>query len=255
MADAASASAPARHDRLTIIAIAVIAGALSPFLHEALGHGVVSWLRGDLPTQLTSNHLSDDIPDRLVSAGGTIVNLIAGGCAALAMRRIADDTWRFAAWVFATISLFTGAGYFIFSGALGVGDWQQIVDGTSHEALLRAAMVIGGVALYVAFAWRQARAIVDYAPDVLALWIIPYLAAAGIECLAGAFDPLGMQLFLLSTIPATFGGSSGFTWAHRFVADAPGPRTRVVARKPALWIIAVVVGIAYVAILGPGVSL
>jgi hypothetical protein len=34
-------------------------------------------LRGDIPTGLTSNHLSDLRPDRLVDAGGTLVNLAA----------------------------------------------------------------------------------------------------------------------------------------------------------------------------------
>src|SRR5580704_8888172 len=114
--DAPSAPGHARHDRLTIAAIAVIAGAVATFLHEAVGHGVVSWLRGDVPTQLTSNHLLDEIPDRVVAAGGTLVNLAVGTCALVAMRRIADSTWRYAAWVFATFNLFCGAGYFIFSG-------------------------------------------------------------------------------------------------------------------------------------------
>jgi len=36
----------------------VIASALATLVHEGLGHGVTAWLRGDVPTELTSNHLS-----------------------------------------------------------------------------------------------------------------------------------------------------------------------------------------------------
>ena len=67
-----------RHSNATIISIAVISMGLAAFLHEGLGHGVTAWLRGDAVTQLTSNHLSDTEPDRLVEAGGTIVNVFTG---------------------------------------------------------------------------------------------------------------------------------------------------------------------------------
>ena len=48
----------AAHDRVTIASIAVIASALATLLHEGVGHGVTAWLRGDIVTELTSNHLS-----------------------------------------------------------------------------------------------------------------------------------------------------------------------------------------------------
>ena len=68
------ATAP-KHDRLTIVSMAVIASALATLLHEGLGHGVTALVRGDIPTELTSNHLSSLHPDRVVAAAGTMVNL------------------------------------------------------------------------------------------------------------------------------------------------------------------------------------
>jgi dihydroorotase len=38
--------------------MAVIASALATLLHEGVGHGLAAFVRGDVPTELTSNHLS-----------------------------------------------------------------------------------------------------------------------------------------------------------------------------------------------------
>jgi hypothetical protein len=244
-----------KHDRLTVASLAIIAGTIATTLHEGVGHGVVAWLRGDLPTQLTSNHLSSEIADRWVSAGGTIVNLVVGAIALVAMRAIRSSTARFGVWLVAAFNLLPGAGYFLFSGAFGVGDWSVVIAGTGHEGLLRVAMVVGGGLLYVVVVWRLARAIVDYVFDAVSLWIIPYLAAAIVECAAGAFDPLGLNIYLLSTIPATFGGSSGLVWGHRFIAETSGPRDRVVGRRPVLWAIAAAFALAFIGLLGPGLTL
>jgi hypothetical protein len=66
---------PDQHSKATIVSMAVIASALASLLHEGLGHGVTAALRGDVVTQLSSNHLSSVRPDRWVDAAGTIVNL------------------------------------------------------------------------------------------------------------------------------------------------------------------------------------
>ena len=52
---------------------------------------------------------------------------------------------------------------------------------------------------------------------------LPYLAAGFFGGIAGTFDPLGIRLLLVSTIPAAFGGSSGLLWLdslmHRTTPD------------------------------------
>ena len=73
-----TSSAKSANGKSTIISMAVIVIAVSSLLLEGLGHGLTAWLRGDIPTIMTSNHLDDLRPDRLVDAGGTLVNLIAG---------------------------------------------------------------------------------------------------------------------------------------------------------------------------------
>ena len=39
-----------RHDRLTIVSMAVIASAFATLLHEGVGHGLTGFVRGDVPT-------------------------------------------------------------------------------------------------------------------------------------------------------------------------------------------------------------
>ena len=100
---------------------------------SVVGHGVTAWLRGDLPTELTSNHLSAELDDRLVSAGVTIVNLLVGGAALALVGRIRDNTWRYGVWLLAALNLLPGAGYFLFSGIIGVGDWSAVIDGLQAD--------------------------------------------------------------------------------------------------------------------------
>jgi hypothetical protein len=48
---------PTQHSKATIISMAIIATAIATLLHEGVGHGVMAWFRGDIVTELTSNHL------------------------------------------------------------------------------------------------------------------------------------------------------------------------------------------------------
>ncbi len=246
---------PSPHDRLTIASIAVITTVTAVMLHEGVGHGLTAYLRGDVPTMLTSNHLSDEVPDRLVSAGGTIVNLVVGAIAFLAHRRARNHTLRYALWLFAAFNLMEGAGYFLFSGVFGFGDWESVIHDLPGYGAIRAGMAVFGLLAYGAVMWRLAVSVRDFAPDDLALWILPYFAAAIVQCAAGALDPEGLKLFLLSTVPATFGGTSGLLWGRKYIATVEGPRERVVGRVPALWVAAAIVAIVHIAIDGPGISL
>src|ERR1700761_9542934 len=104
---------PEPHDKMTIVSMAVIESAAATLLHEGLGHGVTAWLLGDVPTELTSNHLSSLRPDRWVDAGGTLVNLLAGAGSLLVSRAAGDRAnIRYFLWLFAALNLLPGAGYF-----------------------------------------------------------------------------------------------------------------------------------------------
>ncbi len=239
--------------------MAVIASAAATLLHEGVGHGVIAWLRGDIPTELTSNHLSSLIADRWVEAGGTLVNLVAGSVALMGSRSAGSRAnLRYFLWIFAALNLLPGAGYFLFSGILGLGDWNEVIRDAPHQNLLRIIMTILGAGLYVLVVRQLAVAIKPYCPsrpDYNTVGRLPYYAACLFSCAAGALDPLGLKLFFLSTVPAAFGGSSGLMWADSFLPGTAGGPALVVDRQPAWWIAAAVLGSAYILILGPGIKL
>jgi hypothetical protein len=238
--------------------MAVIGSALATLLHEGVGHGVTAWLRGDVPTELTSNHLSTVHPDRWVDAGGTIVNLLVGAASLFASGRAGNRAnTRYFLWIFGALNLLPGAGYFLFSGIGGFGDWYEVIAGLPHQAGLRTGMTIFGAGLYVLVVRLLAVSVRPFAPDrpnYNTVGRIPYYAACLFSCVAGAFDPLGLKLLFVSTIPAAFGGSSGLMWADSLLPRALPERTLLVERQPAWWSAAVVIGVGYVVILGRGIQ-
>jgi hypothetical protein len=73
-------------------------------------------------------------------------------------------------------------------------------------------------------------------------------------CIAGAFDPMGLKLFFLSTVPAAFGGLSGLLWGDVFLPRMPAAEPLVVRRSMATWIAAVLLGGLFVAVVGAGIE-
>jgi hypothetical protein len=253
---------PKLNNKPTIISMAVLAIAISSALDEGIGHGLIAWLRGDIPTELTSNHLSDLRPDRLVDAGGTLINLAAGTLAMFAARLSGNRTnLRYFLWLLGCFNLMDGAGYFLFSGILGLGDLQEVIAGLPHYIALRIGMSLLGALLYRFVVKIIARLLEPFCPDKTdrslydTVGRLPYYAACAFYCLAGGFDPLGLKIFFLSTVPAAFGGNCGLMWADRFLprrsTDMGLPLT--VSRQPAWWIAATIVGFVYILVLGRGI--
>jgi hypothetical protein len=246
-----------QHSKATIISMAIIASALATLLHEGVGHGIIAWMRGDIPTELTSNHLSSLRPDRWVAAGGTLVNLLAGSLALLlSSHQGSRANTRYFLWILAALNLLPGAGYLMFSGIFGFGDWQQVISGLPHQAALRICMTAFGAGLYVLIVRLLAVAVRPFVPDrptYNTVGRLPYYAACIFSCAAGALDPLGIKLLLVSTIPAAFGGSSGLMWADSLMPRAKPERTLVIRRAPWWWIAAIVLGSCYILILGRGI--
>jgi hypothetical protein len=263
---------PDQHSKATIVSMAIISTGLAVLLHEGVGHGVVAWMRGAVPTQLTSNHLSTLRQDRWVDAGGTLVNLAAGAVALLVaqaaglrakspqrQRLVAGDPANrcYFCWLFAAHNLFPGAGYFMFSGITGFGDWQEVIRGLPHQAAWRIGMTIFGLALYVLVARLLAVTIRPFCAQrsmYNTVGRLPYLAACFFMCAAGAFDPLGLNLFLVSTVPGSFGGSSGMLWLDSMMPREEPAQSLFVRRQPAWWICAGAFAIAFIATVGRGIN-
>ena len=253
------AAMPQQNSKATIVSMAVVASGLAVLLHEGVGHGVTAWLRGDIPTDLTSNHLSSLRPDKWVDAGGTLVNLAVGALALTVSPAMGNRAnLRYFLWLLAAQNLLPGAGYFMLSGIFGFGDWQEVIRGWPNQLAWRVGMSIFGIAFYVLVARLLAIEIRPYCVRHNTYNVVgrlPYIAASLFSCAAGLFDPLGMKLFWMSTVPAAWGGSSGMLWLDNLMPSGQVENECVVRRQVGWWIFAVVFGVAYIVLLGRGIKL
>jgi hypothetical protein len=159
------------------------------------------------------------------------VNLFVGANSLLASRVAGDRAnVRYFFWIFAAFNLLHGAGYFLFSGISGFGDWQEVIRGLPHQVALRIGMTVFGAVMYFLAVWLLAVSVRRFVADRRTYNIVgrlPYCAAALFSCAAGALDPLGIKLLLVSTIPAAFGGSSGLLWADSLLSCTTARRILV----------------------------
>ena len=266
---------PARSvDTLTLIAIAAVVYVLATLIHEGLGHGGACVLVGGKPLVLSSVHFECDDSGigrngtRLVAAGGTLANFVAGllSLGGLRVARRGSAHLRFFLWLLMTVNLLQGAGYFLFSGVANIGDWAEVGRDLSHIWLWRIGLVVAGATLYLACVWlalREMTAFIGSGNHRIArakkLALVPYLAGGILSCIAGVFNPVGMVLVAISAAAASFGGTSALAWMTEWLKSdsfpaRPGPAISIDRRWN--WIVAgAVLAVLFVAVLGPGIRL
>lgn len=261
-------------DTLTVASLAVLAYAAANVLHEAVGHGGACVLMGGAPRMLTSVSFDCDAPTaaaaRIVASAGTIVNLVVGGVVAWAYRRATarGEALRFFLWLFATINLMQGFGYFLFSGVGRIGDWAEVMAPIHPEWMWRVALAVVGGGLYYMATVRAFRALAhliggqsgDRFPIARKLSLLAYFTGAILYGVAGLMNPGGALLLLTSAVAASLGGTSGLAWGPEFLRaprDWPssGPSPIRIARDARLVVGATAVAIVFIFVLGPGIRL
>ena len=256
---------PARDDRLTMIAISALACALQDVLHEGLGHGVTAWLSGAHRLTMSTVALQSDIDTRLISANGTLVNLLFAAVFWLLLhgaRRYRPATRYFL--VLAMMgNLFTGTGYFFFSGVANFGDWAAVIRGLRPHWMWQLALVVLGMASYyasmllVAAELQPFREPAGNSPRLRSLCWTPYFTDGILAGIGGLLNPLGLFYVLASALPSTLGANAGLLslpslmrrW-NRGEEEQVGP----LPRSPA-WISGgLVVSLAFIFVLGRGLT-
>lgn len=261
----AAAPAAVLDDSLTICAISAIAIILATMLHEGLGHAAVAIATLHASGTLTSLAWSSAYDSRLVLAGGTLVNLIAGAIFWLLLRaaRRSHPALRFFLLISMTYNLFSGTGYFFFSGVSNFGDWAGVIEGLHPHGLLRAALIVIGVVSYYGAVVLVGSSIVRYmgthasdARRFRRLTWVPYFTALIVDGVAGIFNPFGWQYIFLSALAATAGGQCGLLWLRHYIPKPIQPGELAVVKRSYLWIVvAAVLTAIFIAVLGPGVHL
>jgi hypothetical protein len=256
-----------RHDDvLTVCAISVVAAIFGNVIHEGLGHAATALLTGAQSGILSTVAWSSEYDSRLVAAAGTLANLAAAIVFWSLLRGMkrARAGLRFFLVISLAFNLFTGTGYFLFSGFTNFGDWAQVIAGLRPVWMWRTALILVGAASYYGAVLIVGSALVRYAgiprgdsARLRRLTLIPYVTSIVILTAGGLMNPLGMQLVWQSALPASAGATSGLLWLQYYI-----PKGTIAARPPDaidrsyVWIIcAAAAATIFVFVLGRGIHL
>jgi hypothetical protein len=252
----------------TVAAIAICAAVLTDLIHEGLGHGGACIATGAQPLVLSTVHFECSADTRLVAAGGTLANLVFGALFWAAARTVKQSaTWRYFFWLLMTFNLLDAGGYFLFSGIGHFGDWAAVVAGWQPPWAWRLGLVaLGSVTYFLRFVplcVRELRPFIGKDADsrvrrARQLSVVPYLTGGVLSCVAGALNPVGPLLILLSAAAASFGGHSGMAWMWALLHGPSIPSTELqmpeIKRSKGWIVAAAVLATAFIAELGPGVK-
>lgn len=212
-----SGKIPAKDDRLTIVAISVLACVLQDVLHEGLGHGVTAWMSGAHRLTMSTVALQSDVDTRWISANGTLVNLIFAAVFWLLLRggSRCRPTLRYFFVLAMMGNLFTGTGYFFFSGVANFGDWAAVIHGLQPYWAWRLGLIVVGAGSYylsmllVAAELKPFHGSNEPPSRMRSLCWIPYFTDGILAGVAGLLNPAGLFYVIASALPSTLGANAG----------------------------------------------
>ena len=256
-------------DSFTVGAIAILAYMLGNVLHEGLGHGGACLLDGARPLVISSVHFECSQESRLVMAGGTLVNFLAGGVFFL-LGRLTGPRYprlKYFFWICMTVNLYTATGYFLFSGIGGIGDWGDFIEGLGPRWLWRVGLTIFGATAYLLAARTsllELRPLIGSDKEqrfrrAVRLSAIPYFTGGTLLCIAGSLNPKGAILILISAAASTFGGTSALMWTPQMlksgtlIPTGPPAEPMPIQRSWPLIVAACAIAITFIGVLGPSV--
>jgi len=253
---------PVKNDKATMIAVSVLAYILQDVLHEGLGHGVTAWLSGAHRITMSTVALQSDIETRWISANGTLVNLLAAVILWLILLR--PQRYRPVTLYFLVLcvagNLFTGTGYFFFSGIANFGDWAAVIAGLHPHWMWRVCLVALGVSSYyasmllVAAKLRTFQARDPRLRTLRSVCWIPYFTEGIVAGVAGLLNPAGFFYVIASALPSTLGANAGLLSLPSMMWQ-PNPIEPLVIRRNPAWIVTAAIGsLVFILVLGRGIS-
>lgn len=258
-------AAPAKDDRLTLIAISALACILQDVLHEGLGHGVTAWLSGAHKVTMSTVAMQSDLDTRWISASGTLVNLLFAAIFWVVLLR--PQRYRPATRYFLVLAmtgnLFTGTGYFFFSGVTNFGDWAAVIQGLQPHWVWQLGLVVLGVASYyasmllVGAKLNPFRSQSEDPHGVRGLCWTPYFTDGTLAGLGGLLNPAGLFYVIASALPSTLGANAGLLSLpgimRRWSRSQEEPVGTIERSTP--WIaIAAVASLLFIFVLGRGLT-
>lgn len=250
-----------KNDTLTMIAVAALACILQDVLHEGVGHGVTAWLSGAHEITMSTVALQSDIDTRLIAANGTLVNLATAGILWLLLLR--PQRYRPVILYFLVLAmsgnLFTGTGYFLFSGVVNFGDWRTVIEGLHPDWMWRLGLIVLGAASYYAsMRLVMAKLRPFQGPDPRSVrWVCwtPYFTAGVLAGLAALFSPFGLFYMIASALPSTLGANAGLLSLPGLMRCGQRKEEALVIARSLPWIVAgSIASLLFIFVLGHGIT-
>jgi hypothetical protein len=249
-----------RQNVLTVVSIGAVACIAADMVHEALGHGTVSWLAKDPILAISTVALQNALPNRAVSAAGTNANCLVGAASLLFFRRQKSFTsWTCFLYLFAIFNLLN-SGYLVISATLNNGDWANVIAGLEPWWLWRGLIGVLGAAVYYGSLRWAASLPAQFKPspeDIRRRALPAYLAGGAVMTLASVFNPISPRLILMSGVGASFGLSAGMLFIPAMMPSPAVAESENWQDQSISWpwlIAAIVCSGVFIAVLGPGIK-
>lgn len=259
-------------DRLTLVALGVLAFVVANVSHEAVGHGLATLAVGGKVDCITTCYVdSSGRYSKWIPAAGGLTNLAVGlgSLAFLRLRPHLRPILRYFFILVAAFNLFFAVGYPAYSGLARFGDWAGVIAGLNPSWLWRVLLVAVAVAGYYAsmrlliepmapFAGAaENEGAMPSAPGrIREITLIPYIASMVVACLAASLNPKGPMQILTSGLPAA-AAAFGLTQMDHLISPRRARSSQICVKpiqRSMPWIItAALVLTIFVLVLGRGV--
>lgn len=252
-------------DPIALMALSCVAYILAIFMHEAGGHALSCVLLGAHLKSIGAFYVDCDATQvsvaaqRTIAASGVLVNVLVGWISHMMLKKARGPQGRFFLWLVMAISLLDAAGYLMFSGVSGLGDFGDgpsgFFAGESHFLLHQVVLTVAGVGLYFVVVLLLVRALQHVvSPEatpgqVGRLLSLSYLSGGLLALLIGLMNPYGWVLVLTSAAASTLGGTSGLLWLGYLHSSGTGIAPNLNVRRNGLMLASCVLLVGFYAVL------
>ncbi|MCJ7694546.1 MAG: hypothetical protein MUO40_03890 [Anaerolineaceae bacterium] len=262
----------------TLIAISIVAWALVDILHEIIGHAGAAFIMG-IPVKAVSTSTAYIIvnwdqfigehglnPIRLFTLGGTIVNIVTGALALLALKwkKAMSSTLCYFLWLFASFSMIIVAMNMVTNTLLGFGDWAVFISTLEQENVWKIIIIVVGLLLtvtgYILSLRQWVPNMKGHRLTLLKITAIPVVTVIAVQTLSLIKSPFAALPPESNHILASFFAYIHFILWVIVVNLIPGPRSidnlEAIRLPPSnFWLVlGLIVFIVFILVLGPGIG-
>jgi hypothetical protein len=259
-------------DRFTVIAIAVIAYTGVNITHEIIGHCGTAALLGNKCTLISSTYIPRATEplawkNNVIIAAGSTANWAIGLVCFGLLRawRTARPALRYFLWLSMCVNLFLASTYVTMAPIIKFGDSYILIRELPDQLFWRSALVcVGAAACWLSFRLCRAelgrligfggRAARGIAWELVAP---AYIIGGVVTVTSGLFSQLEFKLAQLEAAGGTFGLTAWLLLLPLVIPEPPTPaRHPFIIPRSVEWIVAgALIGLTFIGVLGPGISL